>query len=188
MKSSELVETYARALFDLAAASDSVDAVDEGLRGVAAAVRGSIDLREALVDTGIPAEKKRDVLRDIFGGAVAPEALAVITLLGDRDLTGYIGDLARAYATIAEAERGIVVAEVTTAVPLTDALRAALVDKLSTALGRKVSLRESVDESILGGIVIRVAGRVLDGSVTSQLRELRHVLITSRQGGEAYHG
>lgn len=185
MRTSELVETYARVLFDLAALSDSVDAAHDGLRGVVTAVRGNIDLREALSNTSIPAEKKRDILRDIFGGEVSPETLSVVTLMVDRGLTDKLGDLARAFTAIAETERGIVIAEVTTAVPLTDALRASLTEKLSTALGRKVSLRESVDSTILGGIVIRVAGRVLDGSVTSQLRDLRQALTTARQGGEA---
>ena len=185
MRTSELVETYARVLFDLAALSDSVDAADDGLRGVVAAVRGNIDLREALSDTAIPAEKKRDVLRDIFAGEVSPEALSIVTLMVDRGLTDKLGELARLFSEIAEVERGIVVVDVTTAIELNDALRARLTEKLSTALGRKVSLRESVDPSILGGIVIRVAGRVLDGSVTTQLGELRTALTTARQGGEA---
>ncbi|MHB1342242.1 MAG: ATP synthase F1 subunit delta [Coriobacteriia bacterium] len=185
MRTSELVETYARVLFDLAALSDSVDAANDGLRGVVAAVRGNIDLREALSDTSIPAEKKRDVLRDIFAGEVSPETLSIVTLMVDRGLTDKLGDLARTFSEIAEVERGIVVVDVTTAIELNDALRASLSEKLSTALGRKVSLRESVDTSILGGIVIRVAGRVLDGSVTTQLGELRAALTTARQGGEA---
>ncbi|HEY5488953.1 MAG TPA: F0F1 ATP synthase subunit delta, partial [Candidatus Limnocylindrales bacterium] len=77
-----------------------------------------------------------------------------------------------------------VVAEVTTAVPLDDALRASLTEKLIASLGRPVSLREDVDASILGGVVITVAGRVLDGSVASQLEEMRRALATT-QGGEA---
>jgi len=185
MRSSELVETYARVLFDLASLNNAADAADEGLKSVVTAVRGNIDLREALSDTSIPAEKKRDVLRDIFGENVAPEALAIVTLLVDRGMTDRLGDVSRVYGEIAERERGIVVAEVTTAVPLTDELRAKLIEKLSVALDRTVSLRESVDASILGGIVIRVAGRVLDGSVTSQLKDLRLALATARQGGEA---
>lgn len=185
MRSSELVDTYARVLFDLAALAESVDAADEGLRSVVKAVRGNIDLREALTGTSVPSAKKRDILRDIFGGDVTPEVLAVVTLMVDRGMVDRLGAMADAFSAIAEKERGIVVAEVTTAVPLTDDLRSKLADKLSAALGRAVSLRESVDESLLGGIVIRVAGRVLDGSVNSQLRDLRQALLTARQGGEA---
>lgn len=185
MRTSEFVDTYARVLFDLAALAESVDAADEGLRSIVKVVRSNVDLRDTLTDTALPVETKRSVLRDIFGGEVSPEALAVVTLMVDRGLADRLGELALAFGAIAEKERGVVVAEVVSAVPLTDDLRAKLTDKLSTALGRATSLRESVDPAILGGIVIRVAGRVLDGSVTSQLRDLRQALLTARQGGEA---
>ena len=60
----------------LAALAGAVDACDEGMTAAAAAVRGSVDLRAALTDTTVPVEKKRDVLRDIFGASVTPEVLA----------------------------------------------------------------------------------------------------------------
>jgi F-type H+-transporting ATPase subunit delta len=184
MRTSDAANTYARALFDMAALSDSVDATDESMRSVVAAVRGSMDLREALTSAA-PAETKREVLREIFGASVTPEALSIATLLAERGLTGLLGDITEGFAAIAEAERGIVVAEVTTAVPLDDALRASVTDKLAASLGRPVSLRERVDPSIVGGIIINVAGRVLDGSISSQLEGVRKALATTPQGGEA---
>lgn len=181
---SSAATAYARALFEMATLADSVDATDESMRSVVAAVRGTMDLREALTSTGIPAEKKRDVLRDIFGANATPEALSMVTLLVERGLTAQLGDVAAAYREIAESERGIVVAEVTTAIALDDASRASVSDKLAASLGRPVSLRESVDPTIVGGIIIKVAGRVLDGSVSSQLAAVRAALTTT-QGGEA---
>ncbi|MBN2404610.1 MAG: ATP synthase F1 subunit delta [Coriobacteriia bacterium] len=185
MRTSETVETLARVLFDLASLADATEAVDGDLASVVTAVRGHMDLRQALTDTGIPVEKKRDVLRDIFGGTVSPEALSIVTLMVERGMTDQLGELKRVYSEISERESGVVVAEVTTAIPLDDDLRAKLVEKLSASLGRSVSLRERVDESIIGGVRISVAGKVLDGSVSTQLRSLRTVLSTAHQGGEA---
>ncbi|HEY5506296.1 MAG TPA: ATP synthase F1 subunit delta [Coriobacteriia bacterium] len=184
MPSNDTASAYARALFELAALSDSVDAADVSMAAVVAAIRGELDLREALTDTSVPVEAKRAVLREIFGAGVTPEALAIVTVLVERDLAGLLADVARIYGEIAEAERGIVAADVTTAVPLDDALRASLTDKLAASLGRPVSLREHVDASIVGGVVIKVAGRVLDGSVASQLDSVRRALSTD-PGGEA---
>lgn len=184
MGTSDVAAGYARALYDLAALAGAVDACDEGMTAAAAAVRGSVDLRAALTDTTVPVEKKRDVLRDIFGASVTPEVLAVVTVLVERGLTGSVGDVARAFRELAETERGVVVAEVTTAVPLDDALRASVTDKLAASTGRPVVLRERVDAAILGGIRIKVAGRVLDGSVSTQLENVRQAL-TSAPGGEA---
>jgi F-type H+-transporting ATPase subunit delta len=184
MPSNDTTSAYARSLFELASLSDSVDAAGVSLSSVVAAVRGRLDLREALTDTSVPVEAKRAILRDIFGSTVTPEALAIVTVLVERDLAPLLDDVARLFGEIAEAERGIVVADVTTAVPLDDALRALLTDKLVASLGRPVSLRENVDPAIVGGVVIKVAGRVLDGSVASQLESVRRTLATN-PGGEA---
>jgi F-type H+-transporting ATPase subunit delta len=131
----------------------------------------------------VPVEAKRAILRDIFGGTATPEVIAMVTLLVERDLAALLPDVARDFGEIAEAERGIVAADVTTAVPLDDALRASLTSKLAASLGRPVSLREHVDASIVGGVVIKVAGRVIDGSVASQLEGVRRAL-TTESGGE----
>jgi len=185
MRTSETVETLARVLFDLASLADATEAVDEDLASVVKAVRGHMDLRQALTDTGVPAEKKRDILREIFGSTVAPETLSIVTLMVERGMTDKLGELKGSYTEIMERENGVVVVEVTTAIPLDEALRAKLVDKLTASLGRPVSLRERVDESIIGGIRINVAGKVLDGSVSTQLKSVRSALSTARQGGEA---
>jgi len=185
MTTSEIARTYARVLFDLACAADAVDAADEGLRTVAGAVRGHIDLRNTLADAGVPAQKKREILREIFGAAIAPEVVLVVTLAVERGNTGVLDEMARVFGQIAEAERDVVVAEVTTALPLDDALRASITQKLVASLERPVTLRERVDASIVGGVVIKVAGRVLDGSLASQLGAVRVALSAASQGGEA---
>jgi F-type H+-transporting ATPase subunit delta len=185
MTTSEGIGTYARVLFELANAAGAVDAVDAGLRTVVETVRGSVELRDALANETLPAEKKRAIMADIFSGSVAPEAVAIATLAIERGMGGSLGTIAERFGEIAEAERGIIVAEVTTAIPLTDALRASLTEKLAAALGRPVTLRERVDGSILGGIRINVAGRVLDGSLSSQLDAMRATLSNALQGGEA---
>lgn len=183
MRTSDVAEAYARTLFELSTLADSVDETDVSLGALVGTVRGELELREALTDTGVPVEAKRAVLREIFGSSVTPEALAIVTVVVERGHSALLSDVARLFGEIAEKERGIVAASVTTAVPLDDALRASLTSKLAASLGRPVSLRETVDSSILGGVVIKVAGRVLDGSVASQLDDVRRALATT-SGGE----
>lgn len=185
MKTSEITGVYARALFDLANAADAVDAADAGLRTIVETVRGSVPLRDTLADSAITADKKRDIMRELFAGIDSPEAVAIASTMVQRGLVASLEETLAAFVEIAEAERGIVVAEVTTAIPMADETRAALVQKLSATLGRPVSLREKVDSSIVGGIRINVAGRVLDGSLSAQLDAMRAALATSSQGGEA---
>jgi len=179
MTTRDLVRTYARALFDLAAASDAVDEADAGLVAIVDAIHGHTSLMSTLTDDAVPSPKKRAIMRDIFETNVAAEAVAVATVMVERGHTDVMDDVARAYRELVESERGVVVAEVVTAVPLTDELRASIVAKFSASLGRPVSLRERVDESIIGGIIINVGGRVLDGSFSSQLDSVRSALSTA---------
>ncbi len=183
MRTSEISETYARVLFDLASAVDAVDSVDASFRSIVETIRENVELRDALGDSSVPADAKRAILGELFAGA-APEAVAVATIVIDRNGTDALNGVLSHFAEIAEAERGIVVAEVITAMELTDATRSSLVEKLSAAMGRPVSLREKVNPAIIGGIRISIAGRVLDGSIASQLDAVRSALSNASQGGE----
>lgn len=185
MTTSETIRTYARVLFELATASGEVDAVDAGLRSVAETVRGNLQLRDALADSSVSGEKKRAIMADLFSADMAPEVVAIATMAVERGYVASLSQVAEEFSEIAESKRGIVVADVTTVIPLTDELRASLTDKLAASLGRPVTLRERVDASILGGIKINVAGRVLDGSLSSQLDAMRVALTKASQGGEA---
>lgn len=183
MKDSAGVETYARVLFELASLSDTVSKAAEDIESVAAAVRGHMDLRDALAEPGIPAEKKREVLREIFGSGVDPAVLSIITLMAETGRAGSLDALSRRFQELSDTERGIVTAEVVTAVPLDDAMRGKVRENVSAAVGRPVELREHVDGSVVGGIVIKVAGRVFDGSLASQLSVVRQVLGAGATGG-----
>ena len=180
----EAVETYARALFSLASLTDSVDKADETLGAVLDALRGHVELREALADATVPAERKRAIVAELFAEA-DPSAAAIAGLLAENGDVALIDEVAARYGEIAETERGIVDARVTTAIPLDDALRAQLIETLSKQLGHPVALRETVDPEILGGIVINVAGKVIDTSVSARLDEARRALTTVQIGGDA---
>jgi ATP synthase F1 delta subunit len=180
----EAVETYARALFSLASLTDSVDRADETLRNVVAALRGHLELREALADAQVPGERKRSIMVDLFAEA-DPSAAAIAGLIAENGDVELIDAVAARFSEVAEHERGIVVARVTTAVPLDDALRAQLIENLSKQVGHPVALRENVDPEILGGIVINVAGKVIDGSVSARLDDARRALTTVQIGGDA---
>jgi len=185
MTTSGSLSAYARALFELASVAGAVDAADEGLAVISGAVSNNVDLREALSDLSIPGHKKREIMTELFSGVFSPEAVAIVTLVIEREGASVIGEVHSLYREISESERGIVVAEVITAVALTDPVRESLRAHLASVIGRPVSLRERVDETILGGIRINVAGRVLDGTLVSQLEAMRKTLSKSPQGGEA---
>jgi len=173
---SDAAASYARALFELATAEDQVRRVETDLETITETIRGHLKLKEILGDTNFPAEKKREVIRQVFEANVSPLTLGTLTMLVDVGRDGELAAVATAYAEIAEAGTGAVTAKVTTAVPLTDELRAELTAKLSAMSGTDVELREMVDAAVLGGVVVEIGGRVLDGSVRARLTEMKSQL------------
>ena len=168
-----LAGRYASALFDLASEAGTVTAVESDLEKLRAALGESADLRALTTNP----EVSRDAAQGAIGG--------VAGLLGLSPLTGnFLGVLAqnrrlsqlpamiRAFNTIAAAQRGEVTAEVTSAHPLTDTQLASLKDKLTAREGRTVKLQTSVNPDLLGGLVVTIGSKRIDGSILTRLNTL----------------
>jgi F-type H+-transporting ATPase subunit delta len=180
----QIVATYASALFDAAAASDDVDAVSTQLDAVARLVRAEATLRDAVRDESVAGTQRAQILRDVLSG-LHPALVDVLALMVERDNFDLLSSVVEEYGNVSEERRGIVAVDVTTAVGLDDVLRESIIAKLSADLGKAVTLREKVDPSIIGGIVISTHGHRIDASVSSQLEAARVVLSTAPTGGEA---
>ncbi len=181
-KKSKGARAYAKALFEIAEAEDAVMRVQEDLDRVVETIGGHLKLKEVLGDAGFPAEGKRQVLRQVFEDRVSPITLNTLIMLVDAGRDGEISEVAAAYAEITEAGTGAVTAKVTTAVPLTDELRSELEAKLAKIAGKDVAIQEKVDPNVLGGVVVEMGGKVLDGSVKSRLEEMKSKLVSPAPG------
>jgi F-type H+-transporting ATPase subunit delta len=179
------VELYANDLYQAAASDDSVNAADEALRALTAAVRGHASLRWALSDETIPGQAKYAVVRDLLGPDGHAAVASVVGLMAEMGHVGLLSEVSERFAEVAESDRGIAAVDVTTAIELPAQARERLIERLAGDLGKPVVLREHVDPSIVGGIVINRSGHVLDASVVSQLEHARLVLSTTTSGGEA---
>jgi len=180
----QVVRTYAEVLYEASAADGSVDVVSAQLEAVLRLVRSHAPLRDAMSDDSVPAEKRADSVRTVLAGLnpALIGSVAVMVERGDFDLLPSVVD---AFADVAEEKRGVVAVDVTTAVELSDALRGSIKAKLAADMGKEVVLRESIDPSIIGGIVISTHGHRIDASIASQLENARQVLSTAPTGGEA---
>jgi F-type H+-transporting ATPase subunit delta len=111
-------------------------------------------------------------------GDINPLALNLVYLLVARGRLGMVGDIADEYQRLLDSYRGIEQAEVTTAVPLDDKDKQRLEERLGAVVGKKVVVKPRVDPSILGGIVARIGGKLLDGSTRSKLMALKKALAS----------
>jgi F-type H+-transporting ATPase subunit delta len=166
----ELTRGYAQALLELADAEGDPLVLDE-LYTFAKELETSDELRDALVDPGLPGENKRALVRDILGSKASPQTGNMIGFLIDQGRTRDLGRIIEELAAIAAERRQHVVAQVRSAVPIDERRRGELATALSTAVGRSVEVKVAVDPSVIGGVVATVGDVVLDGTVRTRLRE-----------------
>jgi F-type H+-transporting ATPase subunit delta len=183
MLAKQVVATYASVLFDAAEGAGAVDEVYAQLDAVLRLVRSHAPLRDAMSDDAVPGVRRAAVAREVFAG-LQPSLVSTIAIMVERDDFGLFSSLVDAFDETAEERRGVVAVDVTTAVDLSDALRESITAKLAADLGKDVVLRETVDPSIIGGIVISTHGHRIDASLASQLESARLVL-SAHTGGEA---
>ena len=182
----EEVAVYAAVLFDGAFEAGGQEAVlevrDQMVR-VAEAMRTNMELSVALSDPGYTPEQRGELARNVFVGC-NPVLLDVLAVLAERGDAALLPRVLENYAEQLQSKLNLCVVDVTTAVPLDDALRRIITEKAEADLDTNVVLRESVDKSILGGIIMSTNGKRIDASVASQLDHARNVLKTTTDGGE----
>jgi F-type H+-transporting ATPase subunit delta len=176
-KSTDVGARYAQALFELAKASGRVPQVEADLKSFKAMGRESADLRRLLGSPAFGAEDKMKALMALAEAAKFQDITRkFLGLMAQNRRAGAIGAAIAAFEALAAAERGVVSAEVTTAVALTAAQQTGLKAALRQALGKDPEMETQVDPSILGGIKVRVGSRLYDASLRSKLDSLRFAL------------
>lgn len=168
-------KVYAEVLLEAAQASDSVFAIDGEFSELVATVRGSIELRNTLADKTLAKEVKKSIIQEIFSG-FSPELLSMLAVMVERGDIGLLSRSYELYRELAEKALDAVIIDVTTVVALDDDLRNKIVTKYSQQFGAGVLLREHIDPSLVGGIVLQAHGKRIDASVVSQLESARQVL------------
>ena len=169
----QLGKTYARALVGAAQSAGVADTVIDHLgQLVDQYLDGSPPLRAAFSSPRIEESEKLRVIDRVFGDEFHPILPMFLKVMASRDRLAYIGAVRNAADEIHDEMMGRVVASVTTAVPLDDALRSSISDRLGSIMNKEVRLRESVDPDLIGGMLIRVVDRVFDSSVSNQLYKM----------------
>lgn len=177
MTSGVVAKRYARALFDVAAERNRLDAVEEQLEEIVQLFRTNREFHRFLTHPLIPAEEKKAFIDRLAGNVWVEELRNLLHLLIDRGRMNALPAIAEVYRRLASEARGVVDAEVTTAVPLGQEVQETIADRLGRAIGKRVRVTNVVDPAILGGLVVRIGNRVIDGSVRSQLNRFQQTLV-----------
>jgi F-type H+-transporting ATPase subunit delta len=169
---------YARALFGIGVDAGKFEALGDELGELATLWNESDELRQTLENPVFQPSEKRKVLESILP-RVAPtaEVQRFVLLLLDRRRIVLLPAIARAYRDLTDAHVGRVRAEVVSAQDLAPATLDRIRRSLEQRTGKKVIIHSTVDPELIGGVVARVGDLVLDGSVRTQLADLRARLV-----------
>ncbi len=167
---------YAAALFSLAGEKGQEAQYGEALKRVQKAFEAEPEYQELLNTPAVPASERAELAGKAFGGAVPEEVLSLIRLLSGRGYIREFGEITAEYFRLLDHMKRVSSASVCSAVPLSEAEKDLLKKKLEKISGRNVVMTYSSDPSLLGGVVVEMDGKVIDGSLRSRLRQIKEVI------------
>lgn len=174
---------YAAALYDIASEKkvlpkykSMVDRVEGDLKAVEKILAENIDLQKLLYHPQITPAAKKELLNQLFKGQISDVTGNFLALLVDRRRETYFADIVAEFVALANAGRNIVTAQVASAVELNDKEKGELNRILAGLTGKKVQTSFTVDPSLIGGIVVRMGDKIIDGSVKTRLATLKERL------------
>lgn len=168
---------YARALYELAQETQTVDAVAEDLRQVQTMIDGSDDLKRLVRSPVFRAEAQVAALQEILKAiGIGPLASNFILLIAKNRRLAALPEIMQAFLALIAAERGEVTAEVISAEKLSATHVATLKDELTARMGGSVMLLTRTDASLIGGVIVKIGSRMIDNSIKTKLQNLKMVM------------
>jgi len=169
---------YANALFEAARDQNKLEPVGEQLAQLVEAEGKVPELRELLRNPQLDPRARRAALDDVLAGS--DDLLRnFLLVLADKGRAGQLEEIAKEFERLVAEHEGVVHAELTTAVELSDDEAGKLLQQIEQASGRKVEATRRVDPDLIGGIVLQVGSHRLDASVRGRLERLRRQLVTA---------
>lgn len=163
---------YAKAVFELAESSGSLDSWSEQL-GLMAAIASAEGSAELLSNPKASASQKIDTFIEVAQGNLNEQGINLLKSLGENNRFALLPDMASLFETFKSESQGEVEGELISAADVNPEQESAIVAALEKRLGRKVKLVTKIDESLLGGAVIRVGDLVIDGSLQGRFQSMK---------------
>ena len=170
---------YAQAVFQIAVESDELERWLDDLTQLADSITNE-EFRQTLSAPRISMAQKESLIRESLGSSVSPLALNLICLLASRGQVQVLPGIADRFQEMLDGHQGVERAEVVSAVALSDGQQDQVNQMLNELSGKDVRLTTRVDPEILGGLVIRIGDRVMDGSARTRLQNMRRELAQRR--------
>ena len=178
MKGTIVASRYAKSLLELSIEKNILDKVNNDMVQLSEICAESEDLVSVLNNPTINAVKKGEIFTAIFNGKIESVSLDFIQLITKNSRETLLPVIAQNFTKLYKAHNNILDVELISAVALDDAAKSKILDKVKAKFdGASIQLTEKIDESILGGFIVKIGDKQIDASIASQLTNLKSILL-----------
>ncbi len=176
MQETGVAARYSRALMGAAEEQGVLEAVEEDVQGLIGLLRDSEDLCGFLADLLIHPQRKEEALRSLLTGKLQGLTLNFLSVLCEKGRGRVLENILQQFVEEMDERRGVVTAQVRSAVALSSEQQGRLAERLTAYIGKEVNVEITVDEAIKAGFVARLDDKVFDGTLETQLSQLHRLL------------
>ena len=181
MISSDLAKRYARAFFDIAVEEGKIEDYGRELAAFASLILQNKALQEFLANPIFELKSKKNVIEELLGRTqISGRTANFLRLLVDKQRINFLGEVENAYREFMDKSLKKVRVSVKTPYPLTSELEGALKQRVAEMTGKEVEMTVEDDASLIGGLIVRVGDTMYDGSIKTQLGNMRKLLGEER--------
>ncbi len=176
MKSTKSAGRYAKALLELALDQNKVEVIENNMQQILAVADEAHDFHVFLNSPLIKVDKKIEVIKSIFENFDAL-SISFLELVANNGREAFITEIAQAFLTQLKEHRGIVPVTIISAQKLDAKTKEQITAKISASIKGTLEITENVDESLIGGFIVRMGDYQIDASVSNQLNRLKQELV-----------
>lgn len=171
---------YAKALFEITKDSELLEKVEEDLQLIVNVISSDEDIRNFLNHPQITREIKKEVIKSAFKENISQTTKNLLFTLIDNNRQNTLDGILSEYIKMSNSYRGIIDVETLSVVALNDVEKVNITESFTEKFNKQIRLRNIIDPSIIGGMIVRIGDKVYDGSIRTKLKVMKRNLTTSR--------
>lgn len=167
---------YGRALFDAAVELDKIEEIRDEITALDEIFKSQPHYTEIMENPALPVGVKKGLIRDAFEGKVMEQVLSFLFILVDKRRFAHFHGIVKQYLKLLDKRNHMGYGKILSAVPLTDEQIARFEEETGKLMGEKIMLKNRIDPSLIGGVKIKVDGKLIDASVSGRLKHMKEKL------------
>ncbi|WP_138203926.1 F0F1 ATP synthase subunit delta [Haloimpatiens lingqiaonensis] len=168
---------YALALYEVAESKGKLDEYMNDLQEIVDLIKNNTEFLQVIKHPEITTSKKKKIFINVFKGKIDEDLLSFLLILIEKDRILYLEEKLKEMEKIHLERNNILLAEVTTVIPLNEQEKNNLKEKLNKIYNKEIIFQENLDKRIIGGVHVKIGDDVIDGTIKTKINEIRRRVI-----------